>query len=164
MALELNSLVNNLAGHLKATQHLLTILQSEQQAIVNNQHSALESLIDKKSQIIKIIEQLDATKKEILFNFSKELKLSKTPKGVESILPYLPANYQKTLKAYIDAIKKVATKLKAINTNNAKLLDFSVSFIGQMIKTVAPSEMNNTYTSDGAYKGNMVKSSFEYCR
>lgn len=162
MALDLTSLVNNLASRLKVCQHLLQLSMQEQEAIIKNKSNEIGPIIEKKNQTLIILDQLDKTKGSILSNFSKELNLKFTPKGIEAIINYLPHNNQEQIRQFVKAIKTTAAKIKAVNTNNAKLLDYSISFINQMMTTFSPTGGNvSTYTSSGV-QHSPQKCSFEY--
>ena len=114
MTLELNSLVNNLASHVKACEHLLKITQEEQDAVINNRASELNSIVEKKHNVLKILDHLNKAKAKILQQFSNELQLSFRPVGVEQIVEYLPPSHKDTIKKLILVIKQQTNKLPSI--------------------------------------------------
>lgn len=163
MVLDLNYLDKLLANQLRACNKLLQISLQEQSAIMQNKVSLIDAINIQKKSILELLYKLDTEKKQFLTNFAVEHNLRQIPISVESITTHLPAFMQPKIKSYINAIKQLSSKIKAINTNNNRLVDYSLSFISYIATNVFGNTQATTYGSAGKIAEKAPISKFEYC-
>lgn len=163
MTLDLNYLDRLLANQLKACNTLLQVSLTEQTAIINNEVEKINTVNAQKKSILELLYKLDQEKKAFLKNFALEYRLKQIPLSIESIIKDLPAFIQPKINSYINATKQLSSKIKAINTNNSRLVDYSLSFISYVTNNFLTGNKATTYCSEGKVKEKAQISKFEYC-
>lgn len=165
MALDLNSLVKLLDQKVSAIQQLIEISRSEQVAIINNRAAELHEFTNQKTQTLLKIETLEKKKLNLFDQFCKEQKFKERIISTEQIVEFLHGKHKLLIQTYIKKIKALLLELKAINTNNDRLIGYSVRFINCMVNNLIPnSKTGCTYSQTGAYTKSGRRTSFEYCR
>lgn len=157
-----NNLINILQKEYDYYQTLCDLACAKKEALINNNVEELAQLVEKDTEKIELVQQLEEKRNNILANFSQELGLEKEVK-LNNLLKEIPKPYQNKLKNIRKKLLKVIEEFQQINEENRVLLEEAIelnSFSFKMMANIVEPDSqtyDNTNNNNNKESGNKVR-------
>ena len=128
-------------------EHLLSVVLTKQQAIVEGKIEKIEESISDEEKLFKNIEFLEKSRIELLQKFSQRLGLAVTHKNVNEFLsalkPRLDPKFYNELMQIRNNMVKLVGKINNVNHQNKILITQSINFVRTTIGSLIDARRNS---------------------
>lgn len=113
--------------------NLIDVLESEKQAIIQRDHTALEQAINEKQKILKSVESEESNRIKIIKDLASLYSLELPNASVDHLLEYGQNHFEKEQKELKKVRASIKIKLNVVTRINSQLKDV-IEFSRNMIK------------------------------
>lgn len=145
---QMENLIQGLREELIQYGEMLTLLEEQQEMIVNRSADGLiQNLTAIHSQMAEIAKVRDK-RDEDCHNLASELEQDGNI-SFRDLIPFLPREYQSLTQALLDEVNGLLQKANQRMRQNHLLLSRSLDFMQQLIQSLFPTQAGQTYDQSG---------------
>ena len=152
---QLKQLVKNLRDELIHYGELLSLLEQQQEMIVNRSADGLmQNLTSIHAQMAEVA-KARTDREETRKGLAEMLQLdADTP--IKDIYPSVPLDYRSAVEALVDEVNELLLKANQRLRQNHLLLSRSLEFMQKLIQSLFPTQAGQTYDQSGQLGGTYI--------
>ena len=144
----MDNLVQSLREELIQYGEMLTLLEDQQELIVNRSADGLiqnlTAIHSQMAEIAKVRDKRDEQRFELANSLEKEGDIL-----FKELIPCMPSDYQALTQALLDEVNGLLQKANQRMRQNHLLLSRSLDFMQQLIQSLFPTQAGQTYDQSG---------------
>ena len=144
----MDNLVQSLREELIQYGEMLTLLEDQQELIVNRSADGLiqnlTAIHSQMAEIAKVRDKRDEQRFELANSLEKDGDIL-----FKELIPCMPSDYQTLTKALLDEVNGLLQKANQRMRQNHLLLSRSLDFMQQLIQSLFPTQAGQTYDQSG---------------
>ncbi len=150
-------LLENLIEQTNQYKILLEKAREKQQAIIQNNLEAIESLNKEEEKLIKVISALESQRISNIENNPEIYGDDALSLTLEELKSRFPEGVQALIEKETKELMKVLGELRETNSENADLLKQALRFVNVTINTITGADESNNYSKDKKREGAQSK-------